>query len=102
MDPSTLSGTFLAALLLIGHLVAASVIALGAYAVMKVARLMPDIRYLFWATFIGGSLAWGYTAYKLLSYSVPFKWWADKALMWYALLAMGGLVVGVLIQRSKL
>ena len=101
MDPS-LSGTLLAALLLLGHLIAAAVIALIAYSVMKVLRLQPDIRYLFWPTFIGGTLAWGYTTYKLLTSFVAFKWWADTAMIWYAILALGGMLVGIFLQRSKL
>lgn len=101
MDVS-LSGTLLAVVLLFGHIIAVAVVALVAYAGMNVVRLQPDIRYLFWPTFIGGSLAWGYTAKKLLTSNVPFSWWADTALSWYALLAVGGLIVGILIQRSRL
>jgi hypothetical protein len=101
MDIS-LSGTLLAGLLLFAHLIAAAVVALIAYAGMNIVRLQPDISYLFWPTFIGGSLAWGYTARKLLTSNVPFHWWWDSSLTWYAALAVGGLIVGIFIQRSKL
>lgn len=101
MDLS-LSGTLLAVVLLFGHLIAVAVIALVAYATMNVFRLQPDIRYLFWSPFIGGSLAWGFTARKLLTSNLPFSWWADQALTWYGLLTIGGLVVGILLQRRHL
>jgi hypothetical protein len=97
-----LSGTLLAAVLLFGHIISAAILALIAYAGMNVFRLQPDIRYLFWSPFIGGALAWGYTARKLLTSQVPFSWWADSALTWYAILAIGGLFVGILLQRRRL
>lgn len=101
MDLS-LSGTFLAVLLLFGHILAVAVVSLVSYATMNVFRLQPDIRYLFWSTFIGGSLAWGYTARKLLVSNIPFSWWADQAMTWYAVLTLGGLIVGILMQRRHL
>ena len=101
MDVS-LSGTLLAAILLFGHLVAAALVALVAYAAMNVVRLQPDIRYLFWPAFLGGTLAWGFTARKLLTSNVPFSWWADTALSWYAFLTLGGLFIGIFLQRRKL
>ncbi|HEX2900311.1 MAG TPA: hypothetical protein VHS96_11390 [Bacteroidia bacterium] len=101
MDVS-LSGTLLAAVLLFAHIIAIAALALVAYATMNVIRLQPDIRYLFWSPFIGGSLAWGYTAKKLLTSNIPFSWWADSALSWYGILAVGGLLIGIFIQRSRL
>jgi hypothetical protein len=97
-----LSGTLLSAVLLFGHIIAVAAFALVAYATMNVIRLQPDIRYLFWSPFIGGSLAWGYTTRKLLTSQVPFSWWAESAFTWYAVLAVGGLFVGIMLQRRKL
>lgn len=101
MDIS-LTGTLLAIVLLFGHLVAVAVGSLVAYGVLNVARLQPDIRYLFWPMFIGGSVAWGYTARELFHTHMPFSTWSHSAFTWYAVLALGGLCLGVFLQRRRL
>jgi hypothetical protein len=101
MDIS-LSGYLLVALLLFGHVVTVAVVALISYAGLNIARLQPDIRYLFWPTFLGGLAAWGYTAKKILTEATPFHWWWEKSLTWYAALALCGLILGIFLQRSKM
>lgn len=101
MDIS-ISGTLLALLLLFGHIIAVAVTALVAYGVLNVLRRQPEISYLFWPAFIGGSLSWGYTARRLLISDVPFSWWADSALSWYGFMMLGGLVLGIFLQRRRM
>jgi hypothetical protein len=101
MDIS-ISGTLLALLLLFGHIIAVAVTALVAYGVLNVLRRQPEISYLFWPAFLGGTLAWGYTARRLLTSDVPFSWWADSALSWYGFMMLGGLMLGIFLQRRRM
>jgi hypothetical protein len=101
MDIS-ISGTLLALLLLFGHIIAVAVTALVAYGVLNVLRRQPEISYLFWPAFLGGTLAWGYTARRLLISDVPFSWWADSALSWYGFMMLGGLMLGIFLQRRRM
>jgi hypothetical protein len=101
MDIS-ISGTLLAFTLLFGHVIAVAVTALVAYGVLNVMRRQPEITYLFWPAFIGGSVAWGYTARRLVTSSLPFSAWSDSAFSWYGFLMVGGLVIGILLQRRRM
>ncbi len=101
MDIS-ISGTLLALLLLFGHVVAVAVTALVSYGVLNVLRRQPEITYLFWPAFIGGSVAWAYTARKLVTSELPFSHWSHSAFTWYAFLTVGGLLVGIFLQRRRM
>jgi len=101
MDIS-ITGTLLAFLLLFGHIIAVAVVSLVSYGTLNVLRWQPDIRYLFWPAFLGGTLAWGFTAKRLVTTELPFSWWADTALSWYGFLMLGGLVVGIVLQRRRM
>lgn len=95
-------GILLIVVLLFGHLIATSFVTLATYALLNIARLQPDISYLFWPGLIGGTIAWAFTARKILVSSTPFSWWYESAFTWYAILLAGGFAVGILIQRSKM
>jgi hypothetical protein len=101
MDIS-ITGTLLAALLLFGHIIAVAATALVAFGVLNVLRRQPDIRYLFWMPFIGGTLAWGYTARLLATSELPFRFWSHTAFTWYAVFMFGGLVLGIFLQRRRM
>ena len=101
MDISV-SGTLLAFLLLFGHIIAVAVTALVSYGVLNVLRRQPEITYLFWPAFIGGSVAWGYTARRLVTSDIPFSYWSNSAVAWYIFLMLGGLAVGILLQRRRM
>ena len=101
MDIS-ISGTMLAFLLLFGHIIAVAFTALVAYGVLNVLRWQPDIRYLFWTPFIGGTLAWSFTARRLLTSDLAFGSYSHASFTWYAVLMLGGLVVGIMLQRRRM
>ncbi len=95
-------GILLVVVLLFGHLVVTAFGTLATYALLNVVRLQPDISYLFWPGLIGGTIAWGITAKRILTSSTPFSWYYESAFTWYAILLLAGFAVGILIQRSKM
>lgn len=101
MDIS-ISGTLLAFLLLFGHIIAVAVTALVAYGVLNVLRWQPDIRYLFWTPLIGGTIAWAYTTRRLLTSDLPFSWYSHASFTWYGVLMLGGLLMGIYLQRRRM
>ena len=95
-------GILLVVVLLFGHLVVTAFVTLAAYALLNIVRLQPEISYLFWPGLIGGSISWLYISFHILTGDLPFRFWYESAFSWYALFLAGGIVVGILIQRSKM